>query len=134
MDILSLHGIENGPQLVGSLSTLEELFLAYDCSPTESDVASGLLVELSRCCGGNVDEDGESMLPSASSSRAGSTGRQTPTSQKNGFSPTFVARHRPVPDHLKELCFDALLGCLRRLFRGIESQASPSEEEGRFTR
>ena len=129
VDILSLHGIENGPQLVGSLSTLEELFLAYDCSPTESDVASGLLVELSHCCGGNVDEDGESMLPSASSSRAGSTGRQSPTSQKNGFSPTFIARHRPVPDHLKELCFDALLGCLRRLFRGVESQASPSEEK-----
>ncbi len=129
VDILSLHGMENGPKSVGSMSTLEELFLAYDCSPTESDVASGLLVELSRCCGGNVDEDGESMLPSTSPSRSDSSGRQTPTSQKNGFSPTFIARHRPVPDHLKALCFEALLGCLRRLFHGVESLSSPSEEK-----
>ena len=130
VDILSLHGMENGPKSIGSMSTLEELFLAYDCSPTESDVASGLLVELSRCCGGNVDEDGESMLPSMSPSRSGSSGGQTPTSsQKNGFSPTFIARHRPVPDHLKELCFEALLGSMRRLFHGVESLASLDEEK-----
>lgn len=129
VDILSLHGMENGPKSVGSMSTLEELFLAYDCSPTESDVASGLLVELSRCCGGNVDEDGESILPSMSPSQSGSSGQQSPTSQKGGFSPTFITRHRPVPDHLKELCFEALLGCLRRLFHGVESLSSLGEEK-----
>eukprot|EP00984_Skeletonema_dohrnii_P011601 scaffold4638_cov125-Skeletonema_dohrnii-CCMP3373.AAC.2 len=129
VDILSLHGMENGPKSVGSMSTLEELFLAYDCSPKESDVASGLLVELSRCCGGNVDEDGESILPSMSPSRSGSSGQQTPTSQKSGFSSTFITRHRPVPDHLKELCFEALLGSLRRLFHGVESLSSPGEEK-----
>ena len=129
VDILSLHGMKNGPKSVGSMSTLEELFLAYDCSPKESDVASGLLVELSRCCGGNVDEDGESILPSMSPSRTGSSGQQTPTSQKGGFSPTFITRHRPVPDHLKELCFEALLGCLRRLFHGVEPLSSLDEEK-----
>jgi hypothetical protein len=129
VDILSLHGMENGLKSVVSMSTLEELFLAYDCSSNGSDVASGILVELSRCCGGNVDEDGESMLPSMPPSRSNSSGRQTPTSQKNGFSPTFIARHRSVPNHLKELCFEALLGCLRRLFHGVESIASSSEEK-----
>ena len=35
-----------------------------------------------------------------------------------------IARHRAVPDHLKELCFEALLGSLRRLFHGAESLRS----------
>ena len=127
VDILSLHGMEDGSKSPGSMSTLEELFLAYDCSPKESDVASGLLVELSRCCGGNVDEDGESILPSMSQSHSNSSVQQSPS--KSGFSPTLIARHRSVPDHLKELCFESLLGCLRRLFHGVESLALPCEEK-----
>jgi hypothetical protein len=75
VDILCLHG---GPS---SLSTLEELFQSYDCSLTELDVASGLLVELSLCCGGSVDEEGEAMPYSAPLSRSTSSGEQTPSKQ-----------------------------------------------------
>ncbi len=107
-----------------SLSTVEELFYTYDCSMTESDVASGLLIELSRCCGGVVDEDGETYLPSTAQSRAATTGVLTPHSmdaESNFVSPILVTRYRSVPDHLKELCAEALLGYLRLLFHGAES-------------
>jgi len=120
---------DNNNCAIKSLSTMEELFLTYDCSNTQSDVASGLLVELSRCCGGVVDEEGEPYLPSSSTpelSRASSkapSGAQTPNgeSKNNSSSPMLIPRHRPVPDHLKELCFEALIGSLRRLFHGAES-------------
>ncbi|KAL7543638.1 hypothetical protein ACHAXR_012961, partial [Thalassiosira sp. AJA248-18] len=128
------NGGSSGKAAAGkSMSTMEDLFLTYDCSTTESDVASGLLVELSRCCGGVIDEEGEPYLPSPSSSssmppsrRGSSTGAQTPRSNESersiGASPgMLIARHRSVPDHLKELCFEALLGSLRRLFHGAES-------------
>ncbi|KAL9186953.1 hypothetical protein ACHAXT_010673 [Thalassiosira profunda] len=113
-----------------SLSTIEELFLTYDCSMTESDVASGLLVELSRCCGGVVDEDGEPYLPSMPASRAGSSA-PTPRSNSNSdMKPMLIAKHRAVPDQLKDLCFDALLGSLRRLFRGVESLTRSLSTDG----
>jgi len=115
-----------------SISTIEELFLTYDCSLTESNVATGLLVELSRCCGGMVNEEGEPYVPSMPPSRT-SSAVQTPNSSSDSgrsTSPMLIARHRAVPDHLKELCFEALLGCLKRLFHGVESltTASPSKE------
>ncbi|KAL7551709.1 hypothetical protein ACHAWF_014889 [Thalassiosira exigua] len=121
------------------LSTAEHLFLTYDCSLTESDVASGLLVELSRCCGGVVGEDGEPYLPVPSSppsepqSGQGTTGAPTPRSGDSGARgapPLLVARHRSVPDHLKELCFEALLGSLRQLFHGAESLVVRDESAG----
>jgi hypothetical protein len=117
VDILCLHG-------GSSLSTLEELFGTYDCSMTELDIASGLLVELSLCCGGGVDEDGEAMLVSAPLSRTGSSGTQTPLSKesisKGGSLRQDPQRCRPVPDHLKILCAQALLGSLKQLFRETE--------------
>mmetsp|Transcript_2900 Transcript_2900/g.6245 ORF Transcript_2900/g.6245 Transcript_2900/m.6245 type:complete len:1300 (+) Transcript_2900:2291-6190(+) len=114
-----------------ALSTMEELFLTYDCSVTHSDIASGLLVELSRCCGGGVDEEGKPYLMSMLSSRANSrsnssvSGAATPKSDKSEktLPMMMVERHRSVPDHLKELCFEALLGSLKRLFHGVESLA-----------
>ena len=125
IEILCLHRTENNNQ---SLSTLEEMFGSYDCSLTESDVASGLIVELSCCCGGKVDEDGESITFSLPSSKTG-TGSQTPRSvdgeSKRGPQVVPVARHRPVPNHLKELCSEALLGSLKQLFRGVDSSKQP---------
>jgi hypothetical protein len=112
VDILCLHGGTS------SLSTLEELFGTYDCSLTELDVASGLLVELSLCCGGSVDEEGEAMTFSAPMSKTASSGTQTPLSKENGGPGRQIAnRYRSVPDYLKELCSQALLGCIKQLCR-----------------
>lgn len=139
VDILCLHGLDTHQikknKSTQSLSALEELFAVYDCSMTESDVASGLLVELSRCCGGTVDEEGESIAQSFISRRSSSTVADTPGSNgdmKRGSSASLVARYRPVPDHLKELCSEALLGSIRRLFRGVEcfsQQQTESKDE-----
>eukprot|EP00579_Thalassiosira_antarctica_P012680 CAMPEP_0201921956 /NCGR_PEP_ID=MMETSP0903-20130614/10133_1 /ASSEMBLY_ACC=CAM_ASM_000552 /TAXON_ID=420261 /ORGANISM="Thalassiosira antarctica, Strain CCMP982" /LENGTH=2026 /DNA_ID=CAMNT_0048459001 /DNA_START=149 /DNA_END=6229 /DNA_ORIENTATION=+ len=140
VDVLCLSSNGGGSDGGTSLSTIEELFLTYDCSTTESDVASGLLVELSRCCGGVVDEEGEPYLPSSmssslglsrASSKSGSSGAPPPRSNgsdaKNASSAMLIPRHRSVPDHLKELCFEALLGSLRRLFHGAESLGETSQ-------
>ena len=111
VDILCLHG-------GSSLSTLEELFGTYDCSMTELDVASGLLVELSLCCGGSVDEEGEALPYSALDSRGASSGAQTPVAkEKESSGRQMTDRFRPVPDHLKELCTQALLGCIKQICR-----------------
>lgn len=151
IDVLCLSSGNAGGPAIKSLSTIDELFWTYDCSMTESDVASGLLAELCRCCGGLVDEEGEPYLPSASS-RAGTMTTSTPRSVESEIktSPMLVARHRPVPDHLKELCFEgkfncslrfdffsafsyeivpfvsfeALIGCMRCFFNSVESLAS----------
>ena len=135
VDILCLSSSE-------STSTMESLFRSYDCSMTESDVASGLLGELSRCCGGMVDEDGEPYLPMSSASmptsRSGTSGAPTPSNDsEKSAQPMLIARHRSVPDHLKELCFEALLGSLKRLFHGAESLSpvgeaskNPAAEDG----
>lgn len=115
VDILCLHS--------GSLSTLEELFGTYDCSLTELDVASGLLIELSLCCGGCVDEDGEAMPYSAPMNKASSSDAQTP--QKNdGLKEHMTNRFRPVPDYLKELCSQAVLGCIKQLRRSTNQMST----------
>ena len=125
VDVLCLSSTDNSGCGCKSLSTIEELFLTYDCSLTESDVASGIIVELSRCCGGIVDEEGEPSVHSMPPSKAGTNGPPTPKSTESGSaSPMLIARHRSVPDHLKELCFEALLGSLKRLFHGVESLSS----------
>ena len=125
VDILGLSRCDSGTGGCSkSLSTIEELFLTYDCSVLESDVASGLIVQLSRCCGGTVDEEGEPYLPSMPPSRTSTNIAPTPKSNESELgsaSPIIVVSHRSVPDHLKELCFEALLGSLKRLFHGVES-------------
>lgn len=85
LDILCLH--ENGPSCV---STLEELFITYDCNVSRSDVAYGLILELCRCSG-------------------------APTVNNEAINAV-----RQVPAHLRELCSEALVGCLRTLFQNIQ--------------
>jgi hypothetical protein len=116
VDVLCLSSGNTGCAASKSLSTIDELFWTYDCSMTESDVASGLFAELCRCCGGLVDEEGAPYLPSASS-RAGTMTASTPRSNdsESKTSPMLVARHRSVPDHLKELCFEGKLDCYSSL-------------------
>ncbi|KAL3923282.1 MAG: hypothetical protein SGILL_001741 [Bacillariaceae sp.] len=58
VDIMCLH---DHCQTVaqGNGGCLESLFAAYDCNIRHSDVAVGLMVELCRCTGSSVDEEGE---------------------------------------------------------------------------
>jgi hypothetical protein len=110
VDILCLSSGHAGGKAGKPMSTIDELFWTYDCSMTQSDVASGLLAELCRCCGGLVDEEGEPYLPSTPS-RSGTTSASTPRSNDPEYkiSPMLIARYRSVPDHLKELCFEGKL-------------------------
>ena len=122
VDILCLEQNSTGcdPNSTTKFSTLESLFITYDCNERKSDVASGLVMELSLCCGGQLGEDGEPVLPpSPSSSRT--------RSPSEGDAASLIARHRPVPEHLKELCFEALAGSLRRLSYGSEPLSSIGE-------
>ena len=125
VDILCIQG-------GSSLSTLEELFGTYDCSMIELDVASGLLVELSLCCGGIVDEEDNTMPYSKPSSTIDTPGTQTPNSQKNDSKTRqILTGYRPVPDHLKELCSQALLGCIKQLYRTPEEILLPVCDENK---
>lgn len=122
VDILCLeqNGTSGDPSSTMKFSTLESLFITYDCNERKSDVASGLVMELALCCGGQLGEDGEPVLPpSPSSSRT--------RSPSEGDAASLIARHRPVPEHLKELCFEALVGSLRRLSYGSEPLSSIGE-------
>lgn len=128
VDLLCLHDFRRSVA-DGDGGSLEALFAIYDCHMSRSDVAAGLMVELCRCCGGSVNEEGD-VLMTPTSSGAGtpaptaSSGTNTPISQsasKNslagskGFYRTDA--WRPVPPHLKELCAQALMGAMKCLFR-----------------
>jgi hypothetical protein len=89
-----------------SASTLETLFMNYDCNLVKSDVAEHLVVELAKCCGAIVSDDGEAALDVCD----------------------IVDKGRPVPPHLKELCAEALLGCLRALFRTATPLNNPFQD------
>lgn len=67
VDILCLHDHQHSIAESDG-GALETLFAFYDCQMRRSDVASGLLVELCRCCGGTVDEEGEAVLSRQNSS------------------------------------------------------------------
>jgi hypothetical protein len=123
-------------------STFETLFFMYDCNFSRSDVASGLIVEMTRCCGGAMDEEGHTFQldPVAGMSRDTSSvgnrsGLSTPQGSfsrlsfdnNNSFDPD-VIELRPVPAHLRELCATILIGAINSLFIGmIESIASPND-------
>uniref|UniRef100_A0A7S2EHJ5 SEC7 domain-containing protein n=1 Tax=Ditylum brightwellii TaxID=49249 RepID=A0A7S2EHJ5_9STRA len=158
---------------LGSGAALETLFAIYDCNMSKSDVASGLLVELCRCCGGTVGEDGQTLpWDSSTPTSTGGTGASTPVSRSGkirAMSSNSPSQHdgmtssshshmssvpaggngsednsyetllkwRHVPAHLKELCAEALVGSMKRLFRDavvlppdmLSSESSSSEPE-----
>jgi hypothetical protein len=60
VDIMCLHD-HRQTVAQGNGGCLESLFAAYDCDIKHSDVAVGLMVELCRCTGSSVDEEGEVM-------------------------------------------------------------------------
>lgn len=120
-DILCMN---SGSAAGNSMSTIDELFGTYDCSMTQSDVASGLLAELCQCCGGLVDAEGEPFLPSMSG-RSVAPGSNSPESKNT--SPMLIAQYRSVPHHLKGLCFEALIGSVRCVFHSVESTVGETE-------
>jgi len=109
----------------GGGGALEEIFLLYDCNKIRADVASNLIVELCRCCGGILGEDGMKLIVDdvAGSSREISRGesqiKEIDESVRGGFRQQNLSSDihiRHVPAHLRELCAQALLGSMKRLF------------------
>lgn len=138
VDLLCLHD-DRGPRFDGggggddparAGGALETLFATYDCDMTRSDVSSGLVVELCRCCGGTVGEDGEVVLdPKSDLNSEAGTGTATPQSGVDDAGTTAQLQqqlhsHRHVPAHLKELCAEALMGGMKCLFRDGSSTSS----------
>ncbi|KAG7338772.1 hypothetical protein IV203_002526 [Nitzschia inconspicua] len=58
VDIMGLHD-HRQTVAQGNGGCLESLFATYDCNIRHSDVAVGLMVELCRCTGSHVNEDGD---------------------------------------------------------------------------
>lgn len=129
VDIICLHdpGTNNGL----GLGAFETFFVTYDCNLYRSDLASGLVKELSRCCGGSVDEFGQ-LIPAgpvagmsrATSMQADVSGPATPTKSESNLGGASGFQNvsnddielRHVPAHLRELCAEALLGVMKSLF------------------
>ena len=144
VDILCLNDPSTSvtsSSIIPSISTFESLFVMYDCNFSRSDVASSLIVELSRCCGGSMDEEGHTLQlePVAGMSRHTSSvgnksGLSTPQGSFSrlsfdgtGFDPD-VTELRHVPAHIRELCATVLIGTIQSLFIGkMESNASPND-------
>jgi hypothetical protein len=149
VDILCLHDHEKSIADSDG-GALETLFAYYDCQMRRSDVASGLMVELCRCCGGTVNEEGEAVLSRQNSSadlqsEAGdapalrtSSAPPTPSSVEiKAASSLSLADSamvqvrlpcRQVPAHLKELCAQTLTGGMRCLFRDDNASAQTLEQ------
>jgi Sec7 domain len=136
VDLLCLH--DQGRTIAnGNGGSLETMFANYDCHMRRSDVASGLLVELCRCCGGMVNEEGDANLtPTRSLSQT--LDQNSETDSMNGDNDSSIGvgssdnlssmvrvEHpcRQVPAHLKELCAQAIMGGMKCLFR--DDQPSP---------
>lgn len=134
VDLLCLHN--HGSSIPDG--SLETMFSYYDCHMNRSDVAASLFVELSRCCGGTVNEEGQAVVPSASSSRRGSSdgssvggviiedadNQNSSFMRSNDMQGAQKLNHaRPVPAHLKELCAQALTGGMKCLFRDDHASA-----------
>lgn len=138
VDVLCLHDDQHRIS-EGEGGALETLFSTYDCHMSRSDVASGLMVELCRCCGGYVGEDGEELSDpiSRSSSLGGTSTPNTPIPGGGGNNTSGVSRLMPVeplrqvPAHLKELCVEALMGAMKCLFRDDHPNAATLAERVR---
>ena len=114
---------------------LTALFSTYDCNMIRSDVATSLVVELCRCCGGKIEEGGESMSIDQNPDTANSLGQsrsETLTPRQNSSFTDYTLgvqlQNRPVPAHLKELCAEALVGSIKRLFQVPDSSSNNAND------
>lgn len=122
LDILCLHDHKKSIS-DGDGGALETLFSFYDCSLRRSDVAADMFVELCRCCGGRVDQDGQAILTPVSSFSK-SLDSEGEHSSEQLIMVEVEHPWRPVPAHLKELCAQAVVGGMKCLFRDDK----PSDE------
>ena len=100
------------------LGTLEILFLKYDCDIHRSDVASGIMIELCRCCGGTLNEEGENLVSETIRPLGNVMISDTPHHHDRlGDVLSTELNIRPVPAPLQELCAQTLLGSLNGLFK-----------------
>ncbi|KAG7356851.1 RalF-like Dot/Icm system translocated protein [Nitzschia inconspicua] len=156
VDIMGLHD-HRQTVAQGNGGCLESLFATYDCNIRHSDVAVSLMVELCRCTGSHVNEDGDVIdaslhgvglhpLRSAgkeeSATPSGSMGTPTNSSvsdtpESDSFSSeafptakmtTEADINRQVPPHLKELCAQTIIGSMKCLFRDDHPSESTKEE------
>ena len=128
VDILCLHD-HTLTVAQGNGGSLETLFATYDCNIKRSDVAVGLMVELCRCAGSKVDEEGdilEAPLLSELSTPHNTTAPPTPANGEADTEPVDEPSDlaspvdgflRHVPPHLKELCAESVIGGMKCLFR-----------------
>jgi len=136
IDILSLHEQHVSLQEGGG-GALESIFVYYDCDLRRPDVALGLVVELSRCCGGQVDHDGNCVLTPSNSSGYLSAHGDQPTLEPELFGEEQSGQgtvgqsmdsFRHVPAHVKELCAQALTLSMRCLFQDDNASAETLRE------
>jgi len=155
VEIMCLHDSRQ-TAVEGDGGCLEILFATYDCSIRRSDVGVGLMIELCRCVGSKVNEEGdimeisfhgggslinpladsykdgnafESVSPQISESQASVT-PQTPAPNEPvaGDISNAEDQCRNVPPHLKELCADSIIGSMKCLFRHDHPSESTKEE------
>jgi len=138
VDILCLHN-DTMAESSTKEGALELLFATYDCNMNRSDVAAGIIGELSRCCGDIVSSSekiidkvaGASRTNSSAGSVSSSSGASTPInhSSMKSLEGSLEPQLRAVPAHLKELCAEALLGILKTMFHGSKDRSiNPSTE------
>ena len=162
VDILCLHD-HTLTVAQGNGGSLETLFATYDCNIKRSDVACGLMVELCRCSGSKVDEEGDVLdtpllgdIPTPHNSMAPPTPaepmseqqqqqqqQQPQASKKNQLKTNENSEMLPnpsdgylrhVPPHLKELCAEAIIGGMKCLFKDDHpSEQTKMERQNRQT-
>ena len=141
VDIFCLHD-HTMTVAQGNGGSLESLFATYDCHVKRSDVAVGLMVELCRCAGSQVNEEGDVLEMTLPSEEGAAHGGPTPANSAIGDSNNASSSAPPIPEiqaskshdtdadesfntvdawrqvppHLKELCAEAIMGGMKCLF------------------
>eukprot|EP00934_Nitzschia_sp_Nitz4_P000778 Nitzschia sp. Nitz4//scaffold170_size48074//15496//20557//NITZ4_007104-RA/size48074-snap-gene-0.36-mRNA-1//1//CDS//3329538637//778//frame0 len=129
VDVMTMHD-HRQTVAQGNGGSLETLFAFYDCNIKQSDVAVGLMLELCRCTGCKVDEDGfeQSLDEPPTDPVEKDTAGQPDTDDFDESITSF----RPVPSHLRELCAEAIIGGMKCLFQ--DDHASDETKAERHSR
>ena len=143
VEIMCLH---DSHQTVaeGDGGCLETLFATYDCNIKRSDVGVGLMIELCRCVGSKVDQEGDIMEASlhgteSLTSALGDSNQESKLGENNrsqnienqaskSSSSSTEDIYRKVPPHLKELCAESIIGSMKCLFQDDPASESTKEE------
>ncbi len=150
VEIMCLHDSRQ-TVVEGDGGCLETLFATYDCNIRRSDVGVDLMIELCRCIGSKVNEEGDVMDASLHGGEAlidpygeskqdedaagKSETQPSATTEKTAGGETFGGdgasdgdQYRKVPPHLKELCAESTIGSMKCLFRHDHPSESTKEE------